>query len=82
MLSLDRVMSLVSETAQELNVPAEVIATTPAGHDGGYIEVIVSVANSAREPSRLLVGLHRDKPLHEVREAIAAWLREYSELHR
>jgi hypothetical protein len=82
MLSLDHVMSLVSETAQQLKVPAEVIATTPAGRNGGYIEVIVSVSNCAREPCRLLVGLHRDKPPHEVREAIAARLREHSELHR
>lgn len=82
MLSLERVISLVSEAAEESNVPARVIATTPAGRDGAYIEVIVSVADCPREPCRLLVGLQRDKPPHEVREDIVARLREHSELHR
>ena len=83
MLSLERVISLVSEAAEEFERPRHrVIATTPAGRDGAYIEVIVSVADCPREPCRLLVGLQRDKPPHEVREDIVARLREHSELHR
>ena len=44
MLSRDRISAIVARAASVLDVPAQVVATTPAGHDTHYVEVLLTVA--------------------------------------
>ena len=74
MLSLDRITALVAQTAVELNIPAEVVAATPGGDDRSYVEVIMTIASCREEPCRLMVGLHREQSIDQLRRAIEAAL--------
>jgi hypothetical protein len=81
MVSLNAISGLVSEAAASLKIPAQVVAATPAGRDSAYVEVIMTVVGCGEEPCHVLVGLHRDRPLDELRTTIEARLREHPRLH-
>jgi hypothetical protein len=81
MLSREHINALAAEAAAVLDVSAEVIAATPAGHDTHTVEVILTVTDCSEESCRLIVRLDRDQSHDEVRAAILANLREHPNLH-
>ena len=82
MLSRDRINAIVAQAASVLDVPAEVVATTPGGHDSHYAEVILTVATGDDPPCRVLVWIDRDKSDAEIRDAVTASLRDHPHLRR
>jgi hypothetical protein len=81
MLSRDRINALAAQAAALLDVPAEVVANAPGGHDTHYVEVILTVVGSEDTPCRVVVRLDRDQSDSEIRAAATAGLLEYPNLH-
>ena len=75
MLTFDEVSAIVSDVAWALRIPIELVATTPAGHDTGYVEVVVTTGESANA-GRSLFRLNRDRPRPELYDAVETILRE------
>jgi hypothetical protein len=59
MLSLEQIAEIVRNTARTLNLPTEVVGVTPVGHDGGFAEILLIVAECTAEPCRLVVEVER-----------------------
>jgi hypothetical protein len=81
MLSRDRINVLVAQAASVLDVPAEVVATTPGGRDTPLVEVILTVATGDDLPSRMLVWLDRNQSETEIRDAVTTSLCTNPNLH-
>jgi|RhiMethySRZTD1v2_1073278.scaffolds.fasta_scaffold688447_1 hypothetical protein len=81
MVSRDRINALVAQAASLLDVPAEVVATAPGGHDTNYVEVILTVVTGDDAPCRVVVGIDRNQSDSEIRAAVTASLRNHPRLH-
>jgi hypothetical protein len=82
MQSFDKIRRLTSEAAKELELPADVIATSRTGHDSTYAEVMVAVSDGRREPARLLIGVDRAQSDEDGRAALKTALMEGLEQYR
>ena len=82
MLTLEQIRTLVEDTAAALQIQMQVVGATAGGHDSDYVEVFLSIADCAREPCRLVVGIDRGGSLVDVQRAVELRLREHPELHR
>ena len=77
-LTLPDVRRIVSDVANELSRPLDVVAAIPASdRDSAYTEVILVVRGCHVEPCRLMLGVTRDTPEEELRAVVRAKLHEH-----
>jgi hypothetical protein len=81
MLSFDEITAIVSDVAWGLHLQTDLVATTPAGHDSSYVEVVVSITDPENS-RRLMFRLNRTRPLGEVYSEVETIPRDRQTLAR